>query len=594
MPTAPLIDSSALVPAWARPLYRPWQGPLERGLGFRGLNQVYERCQGGSPEAFAAKVLEDLGVRWAWPAGQLEALRAHQGPLIVAANHPFGGVEALVLMQVLYSLRPDYRLMANFLLNGIEEIRPRLILVDPFEGEGASRRNVEPMRQALGLLRQGGLLGLFPAGEVSSPQDGEGRVADKAWSPHLAALARKTGAAVLPLHFEGHNGPLFQAAGKLSPRLRTLLLPRALLKPARKDLRFQVGSPIPASRLEGLGDDAAAAAYLRARCYLLREDLGPERPAATAAEPLAPEGDSTIIADEIEALRASGQELCAQGPYTVLCFRRDQAPTLFAELARLRELSFRATGEGTGKARDEDAYDAHYEHLLLWDASARRIAGAYRLAEAARLMAERGPQGLYCASLFKLKPSLLAELSQAVELGRSFVHPDYQKDFAPLLLLWRGIGAWIAAHPQVTRLFGCVSISPDFKPMTQQLLVSFLSQHNGDPRRSTWAVPRSAFRLERGIQALLQRALPLKNMKDLQEHVDVLEGGKLSVPTLIKHYLKLGGRILAFNVDASFNHTLDGLIMVELPQCPPRILEKYMGPEAARAYLAQHQERTAA
>lgn len=591
---AELVDSSAIFPAWARPLYRPFQGAVEGALGLRSLNQVYARCQGGSPEEFAAKVLADRGVRWQLPEAQLARLREQRGPLIVAANHPFGGLEALVLLQVLQAIRPDYRLMANYLLKGIAELQPRLILVDPFEGAGAQGRNSEPMRQALSCLRAGGLLGVFPAGEVSTYQKAEGRVADKAWSSHVAALARKTGAAVLPLHFEGHNGALFHAAGRLSPRLRTLLLPRALVKPAVREIKFSLGEPISAARLEGLDGDQAAADYLRARCYLLREDLARDRPQAAPGQALAEEIAAPILAAEVEALRAQGKELCAQGPYAVLCFRPHEAPVLFGELARLRELSFRATGEGTGKPKDEDEYDPHYEHLLLWDSEAQRIAGAYRLAEAGRLMAERGPQGLYCYSLFKLKPALLAELEQAVELGRSFVHPDYQKDFAPLLLLWRGIGAWIAQHPHVTRLFGCVSISPDFKPMTQQLLVSFLSQQSGDARRSGWAVPRSAFRLERGIQALLKRALPLRSMKELQEHVDVLEGGSLSVPTLIKHYLKLGGRILAFNVDASFNYTLDGLIMVELPLCPPRILEKYMGPQAAQAYLARHQERKAA
>jgi len=594
MPAPKLADSALLFPAWLRPWSAPLQAPLDAFLGLGAINATYERVRGGNPEEFAAKILETIGVAWEFPDSEVQRLRSVQGPLIVAANHPLGGPESLLLMLLLSRIRPDYRILANLVLGAVPEARPRLILVDPFGSSSSAARNVAPLRESLGWLRQGGILGVFPAGEVSSWSFRRGRVEDVDWKDLVVRLSRHSGAPVLPLHFEGRNRLLFQAAGLLSPLLRTAMLPRTLLKPAVKRLRFRFGSPVPPERLAALGGDRQAAAYLKERCYLLAGPAAPPRPQAGSWEPVAPQGDPTAFRAEVQGLRGQGCVLAAQGGFEVLGFRSRQAPALFHELARQRELSFRDAGEGTGKALDQDAFDADYLHLALWDHGQDRLAGAYRLAEADRILKERGPGGLYSSTLFTLKPGLLRELESAVELGRSFVAPEYQREPLALHLLWRGIGAWIAAHPGVTRLFGCVSISPDFRPVTQQLLVHFLEGHSFDTVRAAFVAPRLAFRPGRGFDAVLRRALQLGSMRDLQELVDDIEGGRMKVPPLLRHYLRLGGRILAFNIDPAFNNTLDGLFLVELPKSPPRILEKYLGSEAASAYLARHRERTAA
>ena len=300
-------------------------------------------------------------------------------------------------------------------------------------------------------------------------------------------------------------------------------------------------------------------------------------------EILAPEADSHALKAECDALRASSGLLMAQGRFEAYAFQAAQAPALMDELGRLRELSFRAAGEGTGKARDIDAYDAYYTQLALWDSRAGRLVGGYRMADAAAVLGERGPQGLYVNSLFELGPAILREMPGALELGRSFVRPEYQKDFLPLFMIWRGLGAYLASNPRFCRLFGCVSISPNFNPLTTQLLVSFLKQNSFDGSRAEAVTPRHA--------SQVAEALAPDSMFQLQGLVSQIEAGRLKVPPLLRHYLKLGGRILAFNVDIDFNNTLDGLISVDLAASPPRLLEKYMGPEAAAAYLNYHRER---
>jgi putative hemolysin len=583
-----LVDSTLLFkPAW-RPFYRPLQGAVEATLGLDGINQVYEDCKGGDTDAFAEKVLRRLGLSWDFPDSEIQRLRAIQGPLMVTANHPFGMAEAILMMLLLNRIRGDYRVMSNFIVGLIPEVKPRLIMVDPFEGKGAAARNLGPLRQALKWLASGGALGIFPAGEVSALRAGAAKVSDRPWQAQTGKLALMSGATVLPLFFEGQNSAAFQAAGLISPWLRTLMLPRAVLKPAYKDLKFRFGQPIAPARIAELGSPEKVSRYLRERCYLLAEPKRPRRAAPLQAEPLAGAEAVADLESEIAQLKAQGRLLLSQGPYEALTFKAAEAPALMRETGRLRERSFREAGEGTGKARDLDAYDPSYLQLLLWDSGARRLVGAYRMADAGALIRGQGPEGLYCHSLFKLKAPLLAELGDALELGRSFVASEYQRDHLPLLLLWRGIGAWLAQNPRFTRLFGCVSISPDFSPLTQQLLVSFIRQSSFDALRSAWVMPRLAFKLDRRFEALVARALELQSMRQLQELVDEIEQGRLKLPTLLRHYLKLGGRILAFNVDPDFNHTLDGLFMVELPKSPPKILEKYMGAAEAKAYLSHH------
>ncbi|HVY06555.1 MAG TPA: GNAT family N-acyltransferase [Burkholderiales bacterium] len=294
----------------------------------------------------------------------------------------------------------------------------------------------------------------------------------------------------------------------------------------------------------------------------------------------------TLLKAEIEALPAD-QRLVSAGQFSVHYARAEQFPWCLQEIGRLRELTFRAVGEGTGKSSDVDLFDSYYLHLFVWDSSADAIVGAYRLGLADEIVERYGKRGLYTHSLFKYADKVLEAMNPAIELGRSFVRAEYQRGFAPLMLLWRGIGEFIVRHPQYATLFGAVSISNEYTPASRRLIVDFLSANNIEAALARHVKPRRPFRS--GDATYDQAEFDaLTDIEDVSRLVKQIERDSKGVPILLKQYLKLGGRLLAFNADQDFNDALDGLIMVDLRASEPRVLARYLGEDGAAAFFSHH------
>ncbi|HEY6239345.1 MAG TPA: GNAT family N-acyltransferase [Burkholderiales bacterium] len=314
-------------------------------------------------------------------------------------------------------------------------------------------------------------------------------------------------------------------------------------------------------------------------------------PAASSAwrsqPPIAPAIPCALLKAEIECLPA-GQRLVASGNFVVQYARAAQIPWCLQEIGRLRELTFREAGEGTGKASDIDLFDAYYLHLFVWDAQAEMIVGAYRMGLADEIIERYGRRGLYTQSLFKCGPRLLETLNPAIELGRSFVRAEYQRSFSPLMLLWRGIGRFILRSPQYAVLFGPVSISNSYAALSRQLMVEFLSANNIEADLARHVKPRQRFRSPRPSGWNEVEITSVKDIEDLSRVIARIEGDGKGIPILLKQYLKLGGRLLGFSADGQFNDALDGLIMVDLRASEPRVLARYMGEEGAVAFLDWH------
>ena len=272
----------------------------------------------------------------------------------------------------------------------------------------------------------------------------------------------------------------------------------------------------------------------------------------------------------------------------VVCAQARQIPWCLQEIGRLRELSFRAAGEGTGRATDIDLFDAYYRHLFVWDARACAIVGAYRIGLADEILARIGPRGLYTHSLFKYGRQLLDHVNPALELGRSFVREDYQKSFAPLLLLWRGIGQFVVNEPRYAVMFGPVSISNDYTPLSRRLLVDYLRAHAMEKALARHVKPRRPFRAPPSTMRRELDVAVLRGVEGVSRLVARIERDNKGMPILLKQYLKLGGRTLAFSADENFGNALDGLIMVDLRRSDPRVLARYMGAQGAEAFLAYH------
>jgi len=575
----------------------PFAGALNRFLKLDELDRLYARARGHA--AIARQLLDLLQIDVQASPADLARVPA-SGPLIAVSNHPFGILDGMVLVDLLTRIRPDVRVLTNRMLGELPELAPLCFFVDAFDNSESRAANGRALRQAITHVRSGGFLLVFPAGEVSHFDIRKRAICDPAWNPIVVRLIRMTQAKALPIYIRGANGLPFQMLGMVHPRLRTAALPAELLNKRGRAVEVRFGSAIDANRIEdipagsGIGavsKDARALAYLRFRTELLaRRDSAPSQSSAVA-EPIAPHADPAALAREIESLPASSL-LEDSRDLTVYLATAPQIPLALAEIGRLRELTFRAVGEGSGNARDLDRFDSTYLHLFLWNREKREIVGAYRLGDIPALISRPrrpGVKALYTESLFRFRPGFFRRLGPALELGRSFIRPEYQRQFAPLLLLWKGIGAYVALRPQYSTLIGAVSVSNSYSPASRELIARFFERQ---PQSPEWQGAVKARRPLRGNLVhkweMDSLATLLPGVDDLSEPISDLEPDGKGVPILVRQYAKLGGRLLAFSVDPRFGNTLDGFVVIDLTCTDPAVLARYMGKDQAAAFFAWH------
>lgn len=578
-----------------RPVRQFLGGVGERLLGIHTLNNIYQQAQRIQGDAgIVERILAVLQVDCDCSESDLARI-PNYGPTVVVANHPYGAIEALTLSAMLRRVRPDVKIIANYLLQGVARLREHSILVDPFGSSNAARTNVRPLREAFTHLRNGGMVVVFPAGEVSSYSPALGRVTDPEWNTNVARLIQTTGAATLPVFVRGHNGTAFQAMGMIHPTLRTALLPRQLLRHRGTSVQFEIGNPIPARRLADFTDETAITTYLRHRTYLLehRTNTEPQQVEEVRSQrwptTIIPAVPQQQLVAEVAGLDST-QLLLRSNEMEVWIAQANQMPMILREIGRLREITFRAVGEGTGGELDLDEFDHHYHHLFVWNSQRKELVGAYRIGHADMIRATHGKKGLYTQTLFRMDDRLLDDLGVALELGRAFVRPEYQRTFPPLMLLWKGISEYVARNPQYRTLFGPISISNDYNSVSRTLMVRFLETHHTDNHRAEQVRPRSPYRaqLPKELAPSHVHRMLSSDVEELSRTIMDIEGGKRDVPVLLRQYLKLGARIIAFNIDPAFGNALDGLMTVDLAQTDPRILARYMRAEGSARFLAEH------
>lgn len=585
-----------------RALFRLVESPVEKALAVSEVNRVYTRSlalhealheERGS---YFRAALSALGVEYELAEDDLGHIPA-AGPVLVVANHPFGAVEGLILGDVLTRVRQDTRILGNQVLQEIPELRPWVIPVDVFGGAGSERTraaNVAALRATLRWLQGGGALATFPAGAVSHLHLREARVADPPWSRHVAVLARRVGATVVPVFFEGRNSNLFQVAGLLHPRLRTALLASEMIKRRSTRVPVRVGRPISPEKMARFEHDGTLIDYLRFKTHALKRRESPIRPrfrprrtaaaAATTAAPaeIIPPVPPALMQAELARLPGSAR-LVSAGDLDVLIARAAEIPATLREIGRLREVTFRAVSEGTGRPCDLDRFDESYLHLFMWNRARGEVVGSYRIGRVDEILARGGANDLYTSSLFKFRPGFLERLGPALELGRSFIRAEYQRKPTSLALLWRGIGEYLVRHPQYKVMFGPASISRDYKSLSRGLMVEFLGKQAGEDSFAPLVRAKNPPRERLGPDE--RRALTLvKDADDVSALVAEIEEDNKGIPVLLRHYLRLNARVLSFNVDPAFGDCLDGLILVDLRKTDPKILKRFMGEEGLAFY----------
>lgn len=552
-----------------------------------------------SAEQFVRLILEELDIDYSLYPGIIEDRIPKTGPLVVVSNHPFGALEAMILAEVVRKVRPDAKFMANFLLERIPELKELFILVDPFEGESSSKRNIAPLREAMRWLKDGHVLLTFPAGTVSHLQLNKREVQDPAWSENIAKLVRKSKANVLPVFVHGRNDFVFQIAGLIHPLVRTALLVRQLFNKRGKHIKIQLGKTLPFHKLERFDTDKELIDYLRLRSYIQKNSkvgdslYDSESAPLESSEPkvetdIADRENSEVIQQEIEALPQERLLIQEKG-YLVAYALASEIPVLLREIGRCREEAFRKVGEGTGQERDLDWFDNYYTHLFCWNREKNDLVGAYRIARTDEVVKVYGLKGLYTYSLFRYSTHLLEQLGPSLEMGRSFVRPNYQRNFWSLLSLWRGIGSYVAQNPRYKTLFGPVSISDSFDSLSRQLMTVFLKSNNYESTLAQFVKPRThgeSARLKGVDQQALTRVV--KDLSEVSELISDIELREEQVPILLREYVKLGGKLIGFSVDPNFSSVLDGLIVVDMTQAKPNILKRYMGKQAAEEFMEFH------
>ncbi len=605
----------AAMGARARQALRP---TLDRFTGLGEMQALYEKIAHLRGAAFIDAVLTELGVHVVFDPAELRRLPA-AGAFVAVANHPSGILDGLVLLHVLHRARPDLVAVAT------ERLRPLLavvseylLLVDPDPADPA--RNTNGVRELLRRLHNDVPLLLFPSGEVAHPTVPFGASIEGAWHPTAGRLLTRARVPAVPVWISGHNSTAFQWLSLVHPFLRTVRLPAELLNKRGHTIRVRIGVPVRPADLLALPDEQRLP-YLRARVLAQGLNCGPAAdpnghpsddhsvaPAVTpsrltrlgerwlgAVEDWLPgeaplpeqralpqvvaETDATLIEADLAGLRA-GRLLVHARNWEVYVAKSGEIPNVLREIGRLRELTFRAVGEGTGRALDLDSYDDYYRHLFLYDRDARRLVGAYRLGPGRAILKQHGKRGLYLHSLFRMKKALKPLLRESLELGRSWIRAEYQRQPLPLALLWKGLAAWLGQHPECRYLIGPVSISNRFSDLSKALLTQYIERHFFDPELARHVRPRKPFRYHPPADAPNPAdLLPGPDALDtLDRLVATIEPGGLGVPILLRQYLRQNGRFIGFNRDPAFSNALDGLLVLDarhLPARTHRLLERY-------------------
>ncbi|MEZ7830978.1 MAG: lysophospholipid acyltransferase family protein [Gammaproteobacteria bacterium] len=558
---------------------------IEKVLGLDRLAQIYDRRPAGcTPHEFLQYTLEALGVSLNLVnASNLEEI-PRTGPVLIVANHPLGGLEGVAIAKVIGDIRPDLKVLTNELLRRIPELADIFIGVDVLSSDAAAG-NVSSIKQVHKHLKNDGAVLIFPAGMVSAYERGHRRIQDRAWNRLAGQLLKRYQATCLPVHVGGTNSRLFYAAGMIHPRLRTALLPRQLANKQGFKLELRFGRPILAAELRLLQSPRAITDYLRVSTdALVREPKTLLRTKDQLVVDSSPVSGSAELFSAITSLEEC--RLIEHEELDVYCAPYDRLGPIMEQIAIAREVTFRSVGEGTGLSKDSDEFDPHYLHLFLWDKTALRIAGAYRVGLVDEIVAKHGVKGLYSRSLYKYDEAFTNRLGFAIEMGRSFIHPDYQKKPVSLNLLWRGIGKILVENPRYHTLFGSVSISREYSDLARALIADTMMTNFKANEFDQLIKPITPHKIMNRVWTSEMLA-ELSNVKMLSKLIGRCDPGK-AVPVLLRHYLSVNGKLACFNIHPNFSDSLEGLIIVDARKTDAKTLRRFLGADGSEHFMSFH------
>lgn len=540
-------------------------------LGLNRINRLYPSFGAYKGREFTKEAMKTFGISTDILPEEINYI-PKEGPFIVVSNHPFGGWDGIVLYNTIAAVRPDFRILTNFILSLIPNLSDSFLAVNPFSDRKQLRSSIPGLKAAMETIENGGCVGIFPAGEVSTYYRGKKYPADKEWTHTVMKLVTTCKVPVLPVYFDGSNSRIFHLLGRIHPMLRTLSLPRELIRRSGKTVTMRIGRPVPAGEIARYSDPGELGKMLRNRVYAMEANVPRNQPVPQTVGqqvPLLPPVPTSSLQKEMDALTP----LFEAAKYQCFLADTEQIPDMMQEIGRRREESFRQVGEGTGSALDTDSFDTYYKHLILWDKEAGKLAGAYRLGIGREILERYGIKGFYTHTLFRYSEQFTALLPECIELGRSFLSVEYKKEALPLMLLIKGLFYTVLKYKDCKYLFGPASITSWLPPFYRSLIVYGLERFSTGPHKGMVS-PRTPFRYEfMRVDPELLLAGRTESMDAFDKYIQRLSDGCFRIPTLIKKYVKLKAEILAYNVDREFNYCVDGMIFLNMAEVPRSEIE---------------------
>ncbi|WP_152054545.1 lysophospholipid acyltransferase family protein [Aliarcobacter butzleri] len=488
------------------------------------------------------------------------------GKVIIIANHPLGGLDALCLLKLVSQIRKDVKILANDFLVGFEALNSLMIPLDNFK----DRQSKESIKKIYEALNNEEAIIIFPAGEVSraTPKG----VKDPAWNKGFLNFAKNSNSAILPIFLDAKNSKTFYTISLINKTFSTLLLSNEMFNKKSKNINIKIGQIIPSENItpKGLNKDFLVNLYKKHLYALKKGKKSFFQTQSAIAHPVS----KIDLYNELKKSPLLGQTNDGKKIYL---YDYVEDSIVLKELGRLREISFRKVGEGVNKKRDIDKYDVYYQHIILYDKNELEIVGAYRIGNSDVIFKEFGTKGFYSNTLFQFNDEFIFYLQNSIELGRSFVQPKYWGTRA-LDYLWYGIGAYVKANPNIKYMFGPVSISGAFPAIAKDMLVFYYNYYYSSEKNLVEA--RTPFSYSSHIHDIKEFFTLEDKKRDFKSLKIALSNIGVNVPTLYKQYSELtlddGVKFLDFNVDKNFGDCIDSFILVEIDKIKDSMKQRYM------------------
>lgn len=535
---------------------------LHRVEKFLNANSHLEEKQ------FINQLFDDLNFSYFISSRDHQKIPA-QGRLICVSNHPIGSLDALSLLKAFLEVRRDVKIVANEVLYSIEPLRGLLIPIK-LDSTAAQKNSIIAIQQA---LQSEYAVIIFPAATVSRLNGLT--IVDSKWHKGSIRFASRFNSPILPVHIEARNSIIFYAISVISKKFSTMLLVHELYNKKNRSIKIRIGDVIPSKAFSSpVIDDDYQTKLLKKHVYQIGKG---KKGIYTTEKNIIHPIDRKLLKSELNNSQLLG---ITRDNMKIYLTTRAESPQSINEIARLRELTFRKVGEGTGKNHDLDKFDHYYSHLIVWDDTELEIIGSYRIGNGNQIMNVLGQEGFYTSTLFKFSPDFEEKyLSRSIELGRSFVQNRYWNTNA-LSYLWQGIGAYLQSDPAIKYMFGGVSISNTYSPAAKDMIIFYFNKWYGD-KEGLAESKRQYFVSQKQLnkyQNIFNGGTPKEDYKILKK---MLKPYGFTIPILYKHYSDLcepgGVRFLDFGTDPDFENCVDGLILVEVDLIKEEKKQKFIG-----------------